>query len=111
MMSELTEEKERWRKFLENTYMESKLGKMINRPSPTTPRESRRYSLDGQELIYILWMQDVESPNNGWRCIASDYNIKQITSLQEYIEHNSKEMGIMRYKYEMECVCGTEHLI
>lgn len=110
-MNETTLEKERFQTFLANTYMNSKLGKMINQPSPNTPRESRRYSLDGQELIYVLWMYDEEQPEDGWRCIASDYNVKQITSLQEYLEDISKEMEIIRYKYKMECVCGTLQLI
>lgn len=110
-MSETTCKRERFQTFLENTYVNSKIGKMINEPSPLYPKESRRYSLDGQELIYVLRMYDEEQPANGWRCIASDYNIRQITSIQEYIEHISKEMEIDRYKYKMECVYGTLQLI
>lgn len=110
-MSETTLEKERFKTFLKNTYVNSKLGKLINEPSQSTPRESRRYSLDGQEMIYVLWMYDLEQPEDSWRCIASDYNVKQITSIQEYIEHISKDMEIERYKYKMECVCRTIPLI
>lgn len=110
-MSETTRERERFQTFLANTYVNSKLGKLINEPSPIYPKESRRYSLDGQEMIYVLWMYDLNQPSSGWRCIASDYNVKQITSIQEYIEHISKEMEIDRYKYKMECVCGTVQLI
>lgn len=110
-MSETTRERERFQTFLKNTYVNSKLGKVINEPSQSTPRESRQYSLDGREMIYVLWMYDLEQPEDGWRCIASDYNVKQITSIQEYIEHISKDMEIERYKYKMECVCGTIPLI
>lgn len=110
-MSETTHRRERFQTFLANTYVNSKLGKMINEPSPIYPKESRRYSLDGQELIYVLWMYDFEQPANGWRCIASDYNVKQIASIQEYIEHISKEMEIERYKYKMECMYRTIQLI
>ena len=110
-MSETTHERERFQTFLKNTYVNSKIGKMIICPSPEYPKESRRYSLDGQEMIYVLRMYDVEQPSLGWRCIASDYNVRQITSIQEYIEHISKEMEIERYKYKMDCVYGTIQLI
>lgn len=100
-------EKERFSMFLMTTYVNSKLGKMINRPSPVIPKENRRYSLDGQEMIYVLWMYDMEQPADGWRCIASDYNVKQIESIREYIEHISRDMEIERYKYKTECIYAT----
>lgn len=103
--------KEQFYTFLIDIYLNSKFGKRIVRPSPSTPRESRRYSLDGQEMIYTILMYNTEVPDDGWHCIASDYNLRQITSILEYLEEKSKDMKIEQYKFKMESVCGlTEEI-
>ena len=110
-MSEIIDGKEQFYMFLINIYLNSKFGKRIITPSPFYPRENRCYSLDGQELIYKILMYDTEQPEGGWHCIASDYNLRQIESILEYLEFKSEDMKIKQYKYKIESVCGLTEMI